>query len=295
MGLSITSHQSRPVHREDYRKVLQPHIVDQLIIASLKEGRINGKHRFHASCRQTGRKGHSMFFRDAHVEKPIRKHSTEPRQPGSIGHSRGDRHQVRILSGFITQHFSKYICISVLFVTGTDFSCLHVKRSYSVELIRRLLRRSVSFAFLRQHMQQDRAFDLLSFPESPAQHRKIMARHRSQICDPHVFKEHPRHHKLFDAAFGPADLLDHRISHHRNLMKGIRDPLLQSCVKVRRPKLSKVPGHASHIFRDRHVIIIEDNNKIRLQMSRVVQRLIGHPAGQGPVSDHRDHPVVLSL
>ena len=48
--------------------------------------------------------------------------------------------------------------------------------------------------------------------------------------------------------------------------------------------------------RQRHLlVVVEDHNHVRVEESRVVHRLVGHPARDGPVADHGDAVVLASL
>src|SRR5699024_6842654 len=44
MGLPVASHKTRPIYRKDNRQILQSHIMYDLVISSLEEGRIHGKY-----------------------------------------------------------------------------------------------------------------------------------------------------------------------------------------------------------------------------------------------------------
>ena len=164
-----------------------------------------------------------------------------------------------------------------------------------MEFIRRLFRRGIALSFSGQHMKEHRAFNLPRFPERPAKKRKVVPRHRAEIGDPHILKEHARHDQLLDAALGPADLLDHGIAHHGNGVKRVGHALFQPCIEVCRPQFGQILGHASYIFRNRHMVVVQYDDKIGLQMGGVVQRLIGHASSEGTVSDDGDHLVILPL
>ena len=54
-------------------------------------------------------------------------------------------------------------------------------------------------------------------------------------------------------------------------------------------------GHTAHIFRNGHVVVIENNNKIPFQTGSIVQRLISHAASQRTISDYGYHMLVTVL
>ncbi len=78
------------------------------------------------------------------------------------------------------------------------------------------LRRSVSPALLGNYMNQHGMVQFLRFPQGPFKCLDIVAVHRSQIGDSHVFKQHPWDQKLFDPVLGPADLIYELVSYDRN-------------------------------------------------------------------------------
>ena len=213
MGLSVASYQACPVYCKHDRKILKCHIMDQLVIGPLKEGRIYRKHRLHPSCRKACREGHPVLFGDSHVKKPVRVHLPESGKPRPVCHGCGNGYNIRIPSRLIAQDFAEYIRISILVFWRFQFACLHLERTYAVEFIRLKFRRLIAFSLFCHHMQQHRTIDLPGFFKCLAKKPDIMPRHRSQISNSHILKEHSRNHQLLDAAFGPADVLDQGISY----------------------------------------------------------------------------------
>ena len=53
----------------------------------------------------------------------------------------------------------------------------------------------------------------------------------------------------------------------------------------------KVGGHGADRRRDRHVVVIENDDKTRVHRAGVVHRLIGHASRHRAVADHGDHVV----
>ena len=90
MGFSVASDQPGPVYRQHHRQILQRHIMDDLVIASLQKGGINRKYRLHSAGCKSCRKCNAMAFRNPHVKKPVRKHTRKALQPRTVRHCRGN-------------------------------------------------------------------------------------------------------------------------------------------------------------------------------------------------------------
>ena len=75
--------------------------------------------------------------------------------------------------------------------------------------------------------------------------------------------------------------------------------LLYTSLKIRvsfiGSKSVQILGHTAHIFRNGHVVVIENNNKIPFQTGSIVQRLISHAASQRTISDYGYHMLVTVL
>ena len=213
MGLSVASDQACPVYRKHDRKILKRYIMDQLVIGPLKEGRVYRKYRLHSSCRKACRKGHPMLLGDSHIKKPVRIHLPESGKPRAVCHGCGNGYNIWIPPCLVAQDFAEYIRISILVFRCFQFACLHLERAYAVKFIRLKFRRLVAFSLFCHYMKQHRTIDLPGFFKCLAKKPDIVPRYRSKISNSHILKKHSRNHQLLDAAFGPADMLDHGISH----------------------------------------------------------------------------------
>ncbi len=109
-------------------------------------------------------------------------------------------------------------------------------------------RRDISLPFLGNHMDKDCPVDFCSFPQHPEHSPDIMAVHRPKVGNPHIFKEHPRDEKLFDAAFGPADLFYHPLPVNRDFIQGIGDACFQPLICVCGPQVAQMAGKPAYIF-----------------------------------------------
>ena len=233
-----------------------------------------------------------MLLGDSHIEEPVWKTICKAFQPCSLLHRRGNRHDIRIPFSHLDHNRGKNIR------PGYGPSALrdsgrYVKRAGPVKSGRMPDSRSVAMPLFGLHMHDHRTVNPLCVLKETNHRGYIMTVHRPEIGKSHILKKHSRNDKLLDAVLRLPDPLDHFISAMK-LLKLSGHLFLQICVRVRRPERREIIMHSSHISGNRHVVVIQNNNKIRLQLRGIVKRLIGHAAGQRPVTDHRYNRVLLS-
>ena len=160
--------------------------------------------------------------------------------------------------------------------------------------VRRLLRRGVSLALHRDHMDQDRPLGRVV--ADVAQHRQqviqIVPVHRPDIEEAELLEQRPAGDQPAGVFLGP---LDPPLDGAREALGDVVGNVAQAAIALRRDQPRQIAAHRAHRRRDRHVVVVEDDDHPAVQRSGVVEPLIGHPAGERPVADHRDHPVVPAL
>ena len=72
MGRAVGADQPGAIHGEAHRQALDGDIVDDLVVASLQEGRIDRAERLHAVGGEAGGEGDSVLLGDADVEDAFR-------------------------------------------------------------------------------------------------------------------------------------------------------------------------------------------------------------------------------
>ena len=100
---AVRAHQAGAVQREGDVQVLQRHVVDQLVVAALQEGGIDGDHWLLALAGDAGGEGHGVLLGDAHVEVALRETLLELDQAAALAHGGRDRDQARIGLGRVAQ------------------------------------------------------------------------------------------------------------------------------------------------------------------------------------------------
>ena len=97
MGRAVGADQAGAVDREAHRQALDRHVVDDLVIAALQEGRIDRAERLVAFGRKTGRERHRMLLGDADVEGAVGEGLVEDVDAGARRHRRGDADDLVVL------------------------------------------------------------------------------------------------------------------------------------------------------------------------------------------------------
>ena len=98
VGRAIGANEARPVDCEAYRQFLNGHVMDDLIVAALQEGRINRAKRPKTLGREAGGEGDGMLFRDAYVEGALRKDFLENIETRAARHRGGNRDDLVVLA-----------------------------------------------------------------------------------------------------------------------------------------------------------------------------------------------------
>ena len=167
VGLSIATHQPCTVNGKYNRQILNTHIVQDLVISSLQEGRVDCHHRLHASCCQPCRKGYRMLLRNSHIEESVFIHVTEPLKPCTVRHSGRNCHHFLITLPQLT-HYSRENIRIIGHCSGMRRNTsLDIKRIRTMESCRMTFCRTISLALFGHHMNHDSAFHPFGFLNDP--------------------------------------------------------------------------------------------------------------------------------
>ena len=97
MGRAVGADEAGAVDGEADRQFLDRHVMDDLIIAALEEGRIDRAERLVAFGREAGGEGDRMLLGDADVERALGKDLLKEIEAGAARHRRGDRDDLVVL------------------------------------------------------------------------------------------------------------------------------------------------------------------------------------------------------
>ena len=151
------------------------------------------------------------------------------------------------------------------------------------------LGRRVAFALLRPDMHDDRA--VLAVAD--------VGQHRQQVLDPVSVDR---------ADIVEAELLEERAAGHhaareflgahradlerlRQALRELLPDLAQRLVDAAGEDAREIGGHRADRRRDRHVVVVQDDDQARMHGAGVVQRLVGHARRHRAVADDGDDVV----
>ena len=97
MGRAVGADQAGAIDGEAHRQALDRHVMDDLVVAALQEGRIDRAERLVAFGRKTGGEGHRVLLGDADIEGAVGEGLVEDVDPGARRHRRGDADDLVVL------------------------------------------------------------------------------------------------------------------------------------------------------------------------------------------------------
>ena len=103
MGGAVGADEAGAVDGEAHRQALDRHVVDDLVVAALQEGRVDRAERLVAFGGKAGRKGHRMLLGDADVEGAVGEGLVEDVDAGAGRHRGGDADDLVVLLGFLDE------------------------------------------------------------------------------------------------------------------------------------------------------------------------------------------------
>ena len=90
VGGAIGANDAGAVQDKGDRQLLNPHVVDQLVVGPLQEGAVDRHHRFEAIARHACGQGDGMLLGDAHIDVLLGHSLLQQIQARTGGHRSGD-------------------------------------------------------------------------------------------------------------------------------------------------------------------------------------------------------------
>jgi hypothetical protein len=297
MGRPVGANEPRPVDREAHGQALDRDVMDDLVVAALQEGRVDRAEGLHAARRHAGGEGHRVLLRDPDIETALREPVREEVQARPVRHRRGHGNHAAVALGFPDQALGEDLGVGRrvrrrLLLRARD----DVELRDAVILVRRPLRRRVALALDGAAVDQHR---LVGAHLLVAQHLKqpveIVAVDRSDIVEAELLEERAADRDALDELARAPRALDHRPGQHLHAALGRVHQVLEG-----RPRhdAREVARHRARRRRDRHLVVVEDDEEPLVQVAGVVHRLVGHARRQRAVADDGDdvaHVVAAEL
>ena len=153
MGCPIFSNNSGSIHRKSNGKVHPHNIMNDLVISSLHESRINCNNWAKPFKRQSTSIPYSMLFCHPNIKSAVGENLTKFANSGAVWHGCCNTYNFFIFFCQLNQSFSKYFGIwGRCVLTFFKFARSDIKRFRTVPHISLLFSYLVSFSFACNHM-----------------------------------------------------------------------------------------------------------------------------------------------
>ena len=185
MGSPVFSHKSCSVETQYHIQSLQGYIVDNLVIRSLREGRVDIAERLHAGCCQTCRESHGMLFLDSYIEKPFRHLFRQDIHSAARGHGRSHADHSAVISGKFQKDFPEDILIPAFLMFRLDyaFSCVRIEHPGGMPCRLVFFGRRETFSFGGDRMEDQRPFQFFQFAQRKHYLSDVISVDRTEISE----------------------------------------------------------------------------------------------------------------
>ncbi len=293
MSGTVGTHEPRAVHRETHRKRLDCHVVHHLVVGALQEGRIDHGERTEALRGQTRRKGHSVLFGDAHIETAFGKARGEEVETRAGGHGCRECNDLFVALGLRHQCLGENLGVGRR--AGHTFLLFprhDVELRNAVIFVRGGFGRCVALALLRHHMDQDGAIvDVADVLEHRNEVVEIMPVDRTDVEESEFLEKRPAHPEAAGILFRP---LGRNPKKARQLGRHLLEEITKAAIGATGDKARQIGAHGAHRRRNRHVVVVQDNDQPGAHSAGIIHRLIGHARAHRAVADNSDNIVLLS-
>ncbi len=283
MRRAVGADDARAIDREHHRQVLQRDVVDQLVVATLQESRVDRDDRLHALAGEPGGKGHRVLLGNADVEIAVGEALREFDQSRALAHRRRDRNQPRGRPAPCrTASRRTPGCTRPCRPPSANDPHRRVEFRHAVVEDRVFLGARVAVSLARDDVQELRALELAQVGERLRQQLDVVAVDRTDVVEAQLLEQGAGQHHALDVLFGALRELAHR----RQLRQHLLAAAAHAIVEARSQHPGQVLVDRADRFRDRHVVVVQDDEQVGAL--GVVQRLECHPRTHRPVADHGD-------
>ena len=279
----------RAVQDEDDRQAVQRHVHDRLVEGPLEEGRVDADHRALASHREAGREGHRVLLADADVEDAVRELAGKVEKAGRGGHGGRDGDHVGVPRGGRHQRLPEDVRVGQLGLSRA--AAQGIEGAHAVKLVDLVVDgRLVAAALLRDDVDDTRRVQPLRPGQQLLERFEVVAVAGACVLESQAVEDRVGLEQLLQGLLHPEGGLIRLVADQGQLAQPVGDLLLQPLVSRIDLKLGEVPGQATHGGSVGAAVVVQDDDQVGgLKVGDLVQRLPGHTAGQGAVSDHRHH------
>ncbi len=263
-----------------------------LVVGALQEGRIDRAEGLVAFGRHSGREGDGMLFGDADVERALRELFPEDVHARAGGHRGRDGHDLVVLARFLDEALAEHLGVARRVRLGLDLRARdHIEGDDAVVLVGRALGRRVALAFLGDDVDEDRPLLGVAHVLQHGQEMvEVVSVDRADVVEPQLLEQGAAGEKAARVFLGANRLV---IEELRQVLGELLPDLAQVPVGAARDEAGEIRRHGADRRRDRHVVVVEDDDQARMHGARVVHGLVGHAGRHGPVADDA-HDIVIA-
>ena len=287
VGRAVGADQAGAVHGEAHRQPLDRDVVHHLVVGALQEGRVDRAERLVAFGRKPGGEGHRVLLGDADVEGALREDLLEQIDAGAGRHGGGDADDLVVLLGFLDQALAEHLLVGrrVRLGLGLDAG-RDVELDHAVIFVGGVFRRRVALALLRPAMDEDRpGLAVAHVLQDRQQLIEVVAVDRADVVEAELLEQRAAGHHAAGEFLGAQRADFQRL---RQLLGELLADLAQRAIGAAGEQARQIARHRADRRRDRHVVVVEDDDQARIHRAGVVHGLVGHAGRQRAVADHGD-------
>ena len=290
MGLTVRRNKTRTVDGKNDVFLEQIHIMDDLIVRTLQEGRVDADHRQHPLTGQTCRKGDGVLLCHADIKETIPMAVVKELQAGAVLHGSSDGADLLVGGSFFVQDIAKHRGEGLLgshFRVGKPLQIELIELGNTVIVARVVFGRLIALALGGDNVQKMRAGLVADVAQCALQFRLVVAIHRAIVIKAHILEHgrmiHGAAHQLFAVADGDFQ----RRADHGNAVQEGADVLLRVKISIGGAQMVEVTCQRTDIFGNGHLVVVQDHDQV-VQMADVVHALVDHTARERTIADDGD-------
>ncbi len=278
-----------PVERERHRELLQRDVMDDLIERALEKRRVDGDDRTEPLAGEPRGEGDRVRLRDAHVVGALREAPLAAGEAGPLEHGGGDRHDAGVTLHLRAERVGEHLGVRRRpGGSRRDPPGLRVEEGEGVTARRRVRFRGREALPLRgERVEQHRNAEEREPAQRVDEAGHVVTVHGTDVLEAERLEEHAGREERLRRLEAPAQRLERHLAVGDVPEHRLHD-LLQARRRGRREPLREPLRDRPDVGRDRHLVVVQDDEEIALQITRLVQPLERHPPGERAVADERD-------
>ncbi len=270
--------------------------MENLVVGPLHEGGVDGHDGDDPLRRHPRGEGHPVLLRDPHVEEALGEHLRVGVEPRPAAHGRRDGHDLRVRPGELDHRPAEDLRVAGDAArVGGQVARAGVEGADAVELRGLQLGEGVALPLFRQHVDQHGPVVFLDVAQHGDEMVEAVPLQGSHVLEAQLLEEGPGGQEALEGLLGLAREPDHLLAHVGDAPEKLLHVVAQPGDPAARHDLVEVGRQGAHVGRDRHLVVVEDDDEILLAVARPVEALEGHARRHGSVADHGDDLVALAV